>query len=103
MSSVENARRQWDEGFRRFQEEARDPSRAAALNAQVEAVTDELRRRVGQTFTLDDLAREYERADRWSRDAIAESELDPDPAAGSATAGDAAFHIYARGARDYEP
>jgi hypothetical protein len=62
-----------------------------------------LRKRVGQTFTLAQLAEAYASADAWSRAAIEETE----PAGGwpqrLAAVTDAAFHLYSRGAVDYEP
>jgi hypothetical protein len=99
---VETARHQWEEGYRRLQAAAADRSRYERLTAQVDAVTEELRRRLGQIFTLRELADEYARAERWSRDAVAATFPPPRPEDLS-TAEDAAFHLYARGARDYEP
>ena len=61
---VELARRQWEEGSRRFDEQAR---RQPQLLVALEVVTDELRKRIGQTFTLDELTSVYERADDWVR------------------------------------
>lgn len=102
-AAVENARQQWEDGFRRLQAEAHDPVRYARLLEQVEAVTDELRRRLGQIFTLAELAEAYAGAESWSRDTVAENA----PAAGwprtLSMVEDAAFHLYARGARDYAP
>ncbi len=80
-----------------------DRARYEALLALVEVVLDELRRRVGQTFTLGELARAYAEADRWAREAVA----DADPPRGwprdLALVTGAAFHAYARGAADYRP
>jgi hypothetical protein len=99
---VENARQQWEEGHRRLQEAASDPARYRLLISQVEVLTEELRRRLGQVFALRDLAEEYERAETWARDATAE--MSPPGRPGDlATAEDAAFHLYARAARDYAP
>ena len=56
MTTVSAARREWEDGNRRFEEEARDPARADALHAQHDAILEELRRRVGTTFTLAELA-----------------------------------------------
>jgi hypothetical protein len=96
---VENARLQWDDGYRRLREHASDRPLYQRLVAQVEVVLDELNRRVGQTFTLAELAAAYHDADRWLLEV-----LPPGP---SATQGglvqDAAFHLYARGAVDYAP
>jgi hypothetical protein len=102
-TSVDTARQEWEEADRRLEAFAADRRRYASLLDQVEALTDELRRRVGQTFTLAELAEAYHGAESWSRDAIAERA----PAAGwpatlSIVEG-AAFHRYQRGAVDYEP
>jgi hypothetical protein len=66
-------------------------------------VTEQLRRRVGQTFTLAELAGAYGDADRWVQEALAEAESAPGWPARSTTAQDAAFHLYSRGAVDYRP
>ena len=65
MSSVSSARREWEEGSRRFFEASRDPARADVLHRQLDAVTVELRRRVGGTFTLAELAEAYAGSERW--------------------------------------
>jgi hypothetical protein len=100
---VELARQQWEEGNRRLEEARPDRARYARLLAQVEVVTAELRRRIGQTFTLDELADAYGGADDWIRDAIEEHDPDPGWANAVSTVGDTAFHLYARGASDYAP
>jgi hypothetical protein len=102
-SAVEIARREWEESSRRLEAEAADPTRYRQLLDQVDAVSAELRRRIGQTFTLAELVDEYARAERWSRDAVQAAA----PTAGwprtlSVVEG-AAFHAYARGATDYVP
>lgn len=99
---VETARQQWEDGYRRFQAATGDHARYERLSAQVEAMTEELRRRLGQIFTLHELAEEYGRAERWSREVTPVTVPPPRPG-DLATAEDAAFHLYARGARDYEP
>ncbi|HZQ15350.1 MAG TPA: hypothetical protein VFA82_01125, partial [Gaiellaceae bacterium] len=65
-------------------------------------VTDELRRRVGQTFTLAELADAYDGADDWARELLDERVPDEVPHE-PGTVADAAFHAYARGASDYRP
>ena len=101
MSLLESARNEWDEGYRRLQGEAGDRQRHERLLAAVEAVTAELRRRVGQTFTLRELVAAYADAERWSRDAVVEVLDGPPPNVGLVE--DAAFYLYARGATDYRP
>jgi hypothetical protein len=101
--AVEVARQEWAEGHRRLEEERDHPVRSRALHAQVEAVTEQLRRRVGAVFTIAELEAEYRRSEAWVREAIAELPAKARWQPGLATATDAAFHLYARGARDYEP
>jgi alcohol dehydrogenase class IV len=100
---IEAVRREWEEGYRRFEDAARDPVAGERLYAQLEVVTAELRRRIGQTFTLDELAVVYERADVWVRDAISEHAATPGWPRTVAIVEDAAFHLYQRGAVDYSP
>jgi len=102
-AEVELARRQWLEGSGRYDEELRSSGRADALLAALETVTDELRRRVGQTFTLEELAFEYGRADAWVRSAVSERAVFPGWPRYLTTVQDAAFHLYSRGATDYRP
>src|SRR5215510_13751363 len=97
--AVQNARLQWAEGYRRLSEHVSDQPLYRRLLAQVDVLIDELNRRVGQTFTLAELAAAYDEADRWLLEVLA-------PGAGAVQLGlveDAAFHLYARGAIDYAP
>jgi hypothetical protein len=103
VADVESARRDWEDGWRRLQDESRERVAADRLSRQVEVVTDELRRRVGGTFTLAELAAAYVDAERWAREAVAERAPAPGWPGMLAVVLDAAFHLYARGAVDYEP
>jgi len=97
--AVENARQQWATGHRRLADHALDRSLYLRLLDQVGLVLDELNRRVGQTFTLAELAEAYRDADRWLLDVLGSG-----PGASHlALVEDAAFHVYARGAVDYSP
>jgi hypothetical protein len=102
---LEVARHQWDEGTRRLESESRDPARARELFALVESVSEELSRRVGQTFTLAQLADTYAGAEEWVRDVIvaATPERARTGIRDAALVQDAAFARYARGATDYRP
>lgn len=100
---VELARRQWEAGVRAVDASAGDRTRQARLLAALEVVTDELRRRVGQSFTLAELADAYARAEDWVRVAISDHAAYPGWPADATTVQDAAFHLYARGATDYAP
>jgi hypothetical protein len=101
--SVELARQHWAEGHRRLVRTT-EPALHARLLRQVELVTAELRARVGKTFTLAELADAYGGADRWAYEAAEDdAEEAPGWVSSASTAADAAFHLYARGARDYRP
>ena len=103
QATLEATRDEWEEGYRRLEADAGDRQRYAQLLAELELVLDELRRRVGQTFTLDELAATYAGADHWVQDAVAEREPAPGWPARLTTVQDAAFHVYSRGAVDYRP
>jgi hypothetical protein len=98
--SVDAVRQQWEEGNRRF--EAQAPN-APQLLEQLEVATDELRKRVGETFTLAQLAEAYGESDHWLREAVEERATAPGWVRHLAVVQDAAFHLYARGATDYAP
>jgi hypothetical protein len=100
---IDVVRREWEDGYRRFEAASRDPLAADRLRAQLDVVTDELRRRIGQTFTLEQLAVAYERADAWARDAVSEHAATPGWPRTLALVEDAAFHLDQRGAVDYAP
>jgi hypothetical protein len=98
--AVESARQQWATGHRRLVDQAADRNLYVRLLDQVDLVLDELNRRVGQTFTLAELAEAYRDSDRWLLDALGSH---PGGVTELALVGDAGFHIYARGAVDYSP
>ena len=66
---LESARQQWDEGKRRLETVGAETARGRHLWL-VEAVLAELRRRVGQTFTLAELAGAYDGSEDWVRDIV---------------------------------
>ena len=100
---LEVVRSEWQDGYRRFRDLSRDRVAADRLSLQLEVVTDELRKRVGQTFTLEDLAAKYSAADEWVRDAVSERAPTPGWPRTLSIVQDAAFHLYQRGAVDYAP
>jgi hypothetical protein len=103
QATLEATRHEWEEGHRRLEAAAGDRRRYAQLLAELEVVLDQLRRRIGQTFTLDELAAAYSGADRWVQEAVAESEPAPGWPGRVTVVQDAAFHLYSRGAVDYRP
>ncbi|MDX6476888.1 MAG: hypothetical protein QOH95_2399 [Gaiellaceae bacterium] len=103
MIEVELARQQWQDGDRRIEEARADRDRYVHLHGQVDLVVAGLRRRIGQVFTLAELAEAYEGADEWARELLDDADPEAPPAAEAGTVADAAFHVYARGATDYRP
>lgn len=95
-------RQEWEEGDRRLEDERDDGRRYERLLEQVAIVIDELRKQVGQTYSLEELAIAYRDAERWAREAVEERS----PSAGwprdLALVLAAAFYAYQRGAVDYQ-
>jgi hypothetical protein len=100
---VELARQQWQDGLRRVEGARGDGARYERLTGHVDVVVAGLRKRVGQVFTLAELADAYDGADEWARELLDDVEPDAPPALEAGTVADAAFHVYARGATDYRP
>ena len=94
-------RHEWEEAHRRLEDERGDPRRYERLLEQVAIVTDELRKQVGQTFTLAELAAAYRDAERWARAAVEERAPSPGWPRDLALVVAAAFYAYQRGAMDY--
>jgi hypothetical protein len=93
--AVENALFQWEEGERRVRGAA--GADKAWLERAVGVVLDELRRRLGSSFTLEELASFYAAGVDWAAD-LAQREW---PRADSSWVVDAAFGRYARGAVNF--
>jgi hypothetical protein len=95
-------RQEWEEGDRALERTRDDARRYERLRAQVEIVTDELRRRVGQTYTLGELAAAYRDAERWAREAVEERAPSPGWPRDLSLVLAAAFFAYQRGAVDFQ-
>jgi hypothetical protein len=98
---LDNAIFQWEEGARRLRDLSADPRSARTAARVVEAIREELRRRIGPTFTAQQLAELYARGTDWcleaARNAAPMAAVDLDPQA----IVDGAFFLYLRGAKDY--
>jgi len=101
-TDVLSTRLEWEHAYRDLEQVARDPAAADSVRNQLEALTAELRRRVGGTFTVGELVDEYALADAWARAVLAEQGHSGWPRTLTLVEG-AAFHLYARGAVDYLP
>ena len=94
-------RQEWEEGNRRLESERGDARHYRRLVEQVELVVDELRKQVGQTYTLAQLADAYRDAERWARQTVEERAPAPGWPRDLALVLAAAFYAYQRGAVDY--
>jgi chorismate-pyruvate lyase len=101
--ALETARQDWERAARELETYKDDQRRYRQLLSALEVVTAELQTRVGQTFTLDELAAAYDDADRWALAALSERAGYEGWPRDVALVTDAAFHAYARGAVDFEP
>ena len=102
-TDLELVRQQWRDGNRRVEAARGDRRRHDRLVTGVGLVVDRLRQRVGQTFTLAELADVYGGADDWVRQLLEDADPDGTVPAEPGTVADAAFYAYARGAQDYRP
>jgi hypothetical protein len=93
--AVDNALFQWREGERRIAGTA-EPARAD-LERAVEVIVEELRRRLGSSFVLDELADLYGAGTDWATDLAARHAAGSDAVA----VVDAAFGRYAREASNF--
>jgi hypothetical protein len=101
--SVHTVRADWERGFAELEAQKSDPRRYARLLDAVDAVTAELRARVGQVFSLEQLIDAYGDAERWTREAVSERAPYDGWPRDLVLVQDAAFHLYARGALDFAP
>lgn len=96
--SLENALFQWEDGRRSLQG-IDDPRQRRMADRVVDAIREELRRRIGPTFSAAELAELYGQGTDWAQQVA----LDVAPAieSESQALADAAFWMYLRGATDF--
>jgi hypothetical protein len=98
---LDNAIFQWEEGGSRLRELSRHPRYARVASQAVDAIRDELRRRIGPTFSAQELAELYAGGTDWALEAARYAapmdavDLDTEAIV------DGAFWLYLRGASDY--
>lgn len=95
---LDNALFQWESGKRRL-DEIDDPRQRRLADRVVNAIRDELRRRIGPTFSAEELAQLYAEGTDWCQQVA----IDVAPAIEeeAQSLGDAAFWLYLRGATDF--
>ncbi len=102
-AAVESARLDWEEGRRRFDAEASRSEQPEPLHRQVEVVADELRRRLGDHFTLAELTEAYLGSERWVRAVVDDRAPAPRSQPTLALVTDAAFQLASAHAIDFTP
>jgi hypothetical protein len=95
---LENALFQWEQGWRDLQA-VEDPRERRLAERLVEAVRDELRRRIGSTFSAAELADLYGEGTDWCQQVAIDVAPGAQPDAQSLA--DAAFWLYLRGATNF--
>jgi hypothetical protein len=103
VSRLEVARQEWEEGSRRLEAARDEGARYRQLLDLLELVLDELRKRIGQTYTLAELVDVYGDAERWAREVLEARAAEPGWPRDLTLVIAAAFDAYQRGAIDYEP
>ena len=98
---VENALFEWEEGYRRLQRLSDRPSLLTWNNLVIDAIRDELRRRVGATFTVAELADLYAQGTGWCLEIAARMDPEDSIAWDPQLIADASFHLHLRGAKDW--
>jgi hypothetical protein len=96
--SFENALFQWEEGRRGLQALSADPAARRRADRIVDAIREELRRRVGATFTATELADCYGEGTEWCLQLAMEVSTG---AVDAQTLTDAAFWLHLQGASDF--
>jgi hypothetical protein len=95
---LENALFQWEEGLRALRA-IDDPRERRRADAVVGAIEDELRRRIGPTFSAAELAELYGKGTDWCQQVA--TDVAPWMVADAQTLADAAFWLYLRRATDF--
>ncbi|MDX6627046.1 MAG: hypothetical protein QOE56_2035 [Solirubrobacterales bacterium] len=95
---LENALFQWEDGYRALQA-LTDPRRRRLADRVVDGIREELRRRIGPTFSAAELADLYGAGTDW----CLQIAIDVAPAieGDAQSLADAAFWLYLRGATDF--
>ncbi|HET8751315.1 MAG TPA: hypothetical protein VFM43_02170 [Gaiellaceae bacterium] len=101
--SVDVVRQEWEEGSRRLEAAREDGPRYRRLLELLDLVLDELRKRIGQTYSLRELVAAYGESERWAREVLEERAPAPGWPRDLTIVLAAAFDAYQRGATDYEP
>jgi hypothetical protein len=103
VTQLELTRHEWEEGTRRLEATRDDAPRYRQLLELLGLVREELRKQIGQKYTLQELADAYRDSERWGREVLEKRAPSPGWPRDLTTVLAAAFDAYQRGAMDYEP
>lgn len=103
MSAVVVARHEWEDGTRRLEAARDDVRRYHQLLELLDLIVGELRKRVGQTYTLAQLVGAYGEAESWARELLDERSSVASWPRDLTIVLAAAFDAYQLGAVDYAP
>ena len=92
---------QWEEGYRKLQAARSDPQAYRTLGRLVVMVEDELRKRLGSSFSIDELACLYREDTDWPLELTTRVVPEQGPFPDSSIVVDAAFYLYMREAVDF--
>jgi hypothetical protein len=98
---VENAVFQWEDGYRKLEGARSEPALYRTLGRTVLAVQDELRKRLGSTFSVEELARVYQEDGIWGLEVALEATPEEGELWDTSAVIDAAFYLYMREAADF--
>jgi hypothetical protein len=99
--AIDNAILQWEEGYRTIDAARSRGPEFRALGRAVVLVQDELRKRLGSSFTVAELASLYRASTDWALDLAMRVSVDEKPPIDSSAVVDAAFYLYMREASDF--
>ena len=98
---VETAVLQWEDGYRRLREAQSDRAAYQTLGRIVVAVENELRKRLGSSFSIAELASLYRESPDFGLDVAIQAAPERSDLWESSTVVDAAFYLYMREAADF--
>jgi hypothetical protein len=92
---------EWEEGYNRLEAARTEPARYRVLGRIVLAVEDQLRRKLGSTFTVAELVDLYRQGTDWCLELGIAAAAEQGGLSDIGAACDAAFYLYMREAADY--
>ena len=98
---IDNTIFQWEDGYRRLQAARSDPETYRVVGRIVVAVEDALRKRLGSSFSIEELVTLYRDDSDWALDVAMGAIPGHEPQWDGSTVVDAAFYLYMREAVNF--